>query len=525
MLNNSLEKQKNKLLFSGVCNHGEFSLIEIVEFYEHLVSRVISQINRKQFEDALHTISEAARIAYLINWRYQDERLENAMQLIGRSLLTVIKANNTSCNQRVVFFDSWGLDARGLSLQYIRALSSMGSSILFICESRSESSSIGIREALIECRADIIYLDKMNSQAEKAKKIHFEIAAFKPTKILMHMSPWASGAIAAFNAIENIPRYLINLTDHAFWLGTGCTDYSVEFRSYGANLSRDKRGISSGKILINPYYPIVEEQSSGDLPQREEGQTVILTGGSFYKMYGREGYFFDLIKLIIDQNPSVVIWIAGTGRSTMLKERLKNHIGSGRVKLIGNRQDINAVLKTSDIYLATYPLGGALMAQLAVANFIPILSYTSSDLVLNHLDEIVGTESTSVRTFTEICAFLEYASELINDPRKRNELAAIAKSKMHTRNEFERNTKFIFNNSESKMKWNHKSINIEYDSITKLYVEIENCFQDELARRILRNTSMISAVEYLKVTVKAFWHVVSFILKDGREKMWKVVTR
>lgn len=64
------------------------------------------------------------------------------------------------------------------------------------------------------------------------------------------MAPWAMEAITAFHAFPNVRKYLINLTDHAFWLGTSCTDYLVEFRNYGINVSRSKRGLPLSAILF-----------------------------------------------------------------------------------------------------------------------------------------------------------------------------------------------------------------------------------------------------------------------------------
>ncbi|MEP2758972.1 MAG: hypothetical protein ABJP66_07890, partial [Hyphomicrobiales bacterium] len=381
------------------------NLSDVTSFYEHLVSEALAQVRKRRWAEAMDKMVQAARIAYLVNWRYQDSRIEAALKLIAEAVLSA-ENNPPSESERIVFFDSWGLDARGLSLQYIRALNAAGASILFICETRNEAGSVGLREELSKGAAtETLYLDGVDNELEKTRRVHETMSAFRPSRILMHMTPWAVGAIVAFHTFSKVPRYQINLTDHAFWLGTGCSDYSLEFRDYGIAVSQEKRGMPPERTILNPYYPIVEDSQSHPLPERKDGEVVVFSGGAFYKMYGREGYFFDLIGFLLDDNPNVVFWLAGNGRTTLLNERLGAHLKSGRVKLIGNRKDINAVFQACDIYLSTYPFCGALMAQLATHHDVPIISFTSADLVTNRLEDIVGTDDVPQITHTDIFAF------------------------------------------------------------------------------------------------------------------------
>lgn len=491
----------------------KFNLSEVIDFYENLVSRSLTQVDKGMFAEALNTIAGAAYIAYLTNWRYEDSRLETALKTISTSLLPVVKPSSASVGKRIVFFDSWGLDARGLSLQYIRALNAIESSILFICESRNEAASIGLREELARGRnTQIIYLDSVRQEVEKARRIHSAIENFQPTQILMHMTPWATGAITALHAFPDTPRYQINLTDHAYWLGTSCSDYSIEFRSYGLTVSQEKRGILPDRTILNPYYPIVQDQHASTLPERKSGEVVVFTGGAFYKFYGRQGYFFSLISDILEEHLNVVVWIAGSGRVTMLEQRLRRYLDTGRVKIIGDRQDINAVFKACDMYLSTYPVTGALMAQLAAANSVPILSFTSVDLVANRLEDIIGNENVPEITCTDVLAFRQRATTLVKDAEKRAAAATLTKDAMHGRTEFERRIAIILTQGESHLPYASKLPNIDYGAFTSMYLEIENYFQDTLARRFLRSTTIRTALQYPLLTTKAAIHVAWFLL-------------
>ena len=102
-----------------------------------------------------------------------------------------------------------------------------------------------------------------------------------------------------FSALTSSSRFLINLTDHAFWLGTCCIDYCLEFRDYGYTISLQKRKINSEKLLYQPYYPIADSSEYLDLPFSLINNKIILTGGAFYKMYGEDDIFFNILQNLL----------------------------------------------------------------------------------------------------------------------------------------------------------------------------------------------------------------------------------
>ena len=490
----------------------KLNMADVSTFYDHLVRRATRLVDVDELSAALATIREAANLAYLVNWRYQDDRLETLLGRISSRLLKESPPRHRS-DVRVVFFDSWGLDARGLSLQYIRAIKACRAPLLYICENRNDAASVQLREELArEPAAEVLYLDGILDPAEKSKKIFDATFAFAPTRIMMHMTPWAVEAITAFRAMPDVVKCQINLTDHAFWLGISCTDYSIEFREYGRALSLTARGLPATRIILNPYYPIVEDNRKDPLPERKPGDTVIFTGGSYYKMYGRRGEFFDLIARLLDNHESVVFWIAGNGRSNLIEDKLQRYIRNGRVTLIGNRKDINAVFKACDIYLSTYPFCGGLMAQLAAAHNRPVLSFTAPDLAMNRLEDIIGTSKIPEITTTNIETFSQMASELIKNKEARTQRAQAVKAAMHNQADFEDRVSNILSRPEVLCDSNAVAFDIDHHAVASLYLEIENDFQDQLARRILRNTSLRSALRFPVITAKAVGKVAYFML-------------
>lgn len=496
----------------------DFNLADVSGFYDHLVRRAMRQVDADQPAEALATIREAAQLAYLVNWRYQDDRLED---LLGRISARLLRGTPPARRDgaRIVFFDSWGLDARGLSLQYIRALKAYGSPLLYICENRNEAASAQLREELArEPAAEVLYLDGVTDPVEKTRKIFDAATAFAATRIMMHMTPWAVEAIAAFRAMPDAVKYQINLTDHAFWLGTSCTDYSLEFREYGRTLSSTKRGLPAARVILNSYYPIVDDNRKDPLPDRRPNDTVIFTGGAYYKMYGRGGYFFDLIANLLDDHDDVVVWIAGNGRTKLLEDKLQRYIRDGRVTLIGNRKDINAVFKACDIYLSTYPFCGGLMAQLATVHDRPVLSFTSADLVTNRLEDIIGTSETPEITTIDVERFRQMASELIENRERRTHRAQAIKAAMHNRAGFEARVFDILARPEVLHDATARPLDIDHHAVTSLYLEIENDFQDQLARRILHNTGFRSTLRFPAVTAKAALKVAYFMIMKSLQR-------
>lgn len=77
--------------------------------------------------------------------------------------------------------------------------------------------------------------------------------------------------------------------DHAFWLGRNAFDYCLEFRDFGANLSRQYRHIPIQKLLKQPYYPLADPTIPyGGPPFERADGDVIFSGGTLYKTLDRE---------------------------------------------------------------------------------------------------------------------------------------------------------------------------------------------------------------------------------------------
>jgi len=387
---------------------------KIFSDYRNIKVKAEEYFNDKKFEKCLAAIEAAAFLAYNFNLFYVDEDIEEMIRQIGKKYNTQQKKDKS---EKLILFDSFGYDNKGLTQQYVRALIAHDVSFSYILGSdRSLHQSKNILDELSAYpNADIHIISDRLSRLDKIVHLNKIINEISPTRILTHRTPWDTVGHAVFSNLESIEKFHINLTDHAFWLGKNAADYFIEFRSYGANISVKERKIDKTKLLHLPYYPIVTEIPFQGFPiDIEKDKTILFTGANFYKMYGDNGKFFSLLKRILNENQNTLLLIAGSGHQQPLDSFIKTNNFHDRIFLLGDRKDINKVFANIDIYIATYPITGGLMGQYAALNKKPIVAYTDSSIPCNIVEEFVVTDNYQITHFTED-SFCKEVSKLVND--------------------------------------------------------------------------------------------------------------
>jgi len=391
----------------------------INNLYSKLKRHASKNFSLGNYDDCLQFIKVAAHTAYTFHLGFKDDELEYILQRISSHLKTRNYQENCQKN-RCVFFDSFSLDNRGLTQQYLRAIFNAGWEVLYISNVSfySKASQGIISELSSSVKSTVVSIPAEVTGLSRSQFIYDRIVEYKPSKLFMHLSPSEVYAVTAFYALpEHIVKYQINLTDHAFWLGVGCLDYSLEFRKYGARLTEECRGISSERILVLPYYPIVNAFDFKGLPALCNGKVVIFSGGAYYKIIDKDNTFFLLIKRILDSNNDVIIIYAGDGDDTPIKKFIEDNGYQDKVLLLGFRSDINEVFKHCDIYLNTFPVGGGLMSQYAAINSKPILNY--DPLNRKEIEGIVCQVDNVEISYSTEDSFIKEAERLIKDERYR----------------------------------------------------------------------------------------------------------
>ena len=262
----------------------------------------------------------------------------------------------------------------------------------------------------------ILEIPKRLKGLSKLQFIYDEILAFSPSKVYCHLNAYdAYFSTVSYALPDSISKFIVNITDHASQLGFQSCKYSFEFRELGCSISNKHRGLEAGRLLYLPFYPLIDNVPFKGLPSICDGKKIILSGGRYFKVMDADDTFFKLVKKLIVKHPDVVVVFPGSEDDHMIRMKIKEYDLENYLILLGWRNDISELFRHADVFLNTYPHGGATMAQYAAHLHIPILSYRPEGYCPNPVECFVCQDG-----YTQISSvgednFLEEASRLIQD--------------------------------------------------------------------------------------------------------------
>ncbi|HEY5587904.1 MAG TPA: hypothetical protein VIK86_02995 [Candidatus Paceibacterota bacterium] len=468
------------------------------------------QILNANFRQGINTIELYSRLAYKYNFEYSNDEFEYLIKQISVKTLGINKISNQK--NKIVFYDSFAIDNRGLTQQYLRAIFSWNCDLLFITNNK-----IG-KDILTELRgyikSKIIYYDKTN--INDYKRVINEILDFKPEKVLLHFTPWDISGFCIWSAINNVDKFLINLTDHAFWMGRNCADYILEFRAYGAFLSVNERNIPLHKLLLQPYYPIINQTEFQGFPFKKGNKLIAFAGSNLYKISGRNNTFLELIKDVLIQNDELIFILAGPGNKTTIEKFILVNNLVDRFFIIGDRKDISSVVKNIDIYVNTFPMIGGLMTQFAAYYNKPIIGYTSPDLFyFNDVEDLLQVPKKKLLVYDTKKDFLTYFTQLIHSVEVRNQNIQYTNCSIITPKLFNEKLKQnIFEKKHTISEYSLSGIHFNSQTIYNLYIDMENTYQNNHCEIIFSTFKLYSFYHFplssIKVIVK---RIKKYLLK------------
>lgn len=447
---------------------------EILQHYNFAKKSAHKHFNKNNLDRAVKYIELAANIGYKYNFKYCDEELENLISNISLSITPKIFDFELN-NKRIVFFDSFG-NNRVLAQQYLRAIFALEFEVLYIYTSKKLDNNLK-KELLNYKNIEIIHLHSKSFESN-IKYALSKINNFKPYYTIQHVTPWDVLTFCICKSLEHTTRYLINLTDHTFWLGKNSTDYILEFRNYGAYLSVNQRNLPYKKILLQTYYPIQHNNIFLGFPKEvTHEKTLIFSGAALYKIYGKNGFFLEIIKRILNENKNVLFLIAGGGNNRPIKEFIHKNQLQGKIILLGDRSDINEIIKRIDIYVNTYPIIGGLMSQFAAIHHKPIIGFTNDDLFgLNNVEDLLQIPSKGILVKNNIEDFHFTINKLIKNKEDYNNNISSTNNCIVSPEEFAKNLFTNLTNPKPIKEEFTQKIRINLDAIFDLYVDIETNF-------------------------------------------------
>lgn len=395
---------------------------KIMSDYKKLKDLAYSYYIRADFEKALICLKISASIMYKFNVFFVDEDSEELISKISAAI-NLPNKNNLINNNNIVFYDLFALDNRGLTQQYLRALKSTSYRVLYVTYKKNQFSRMNqiIEEIKNSENIELVFLE--NDSIINTIKIMYKVFNnFSPSKIICHTAPDDVQILSVLNFFENrSERYLINITDHAFWLGTYFYDYFIEFRDTGYNLSRSKRNIEKQRLLKLPYYPIISKfEKPLELPFNPEKKRMVFSGGSLYKIYGGNNFYLKTVDYFLKNYSDTVLLYIGNGNKKPLLDFAKEKKLENRIFLMSERIDFANYIKKSFIYLNTYPMFGGLMSQIAVKlGKIPL---TFSGNSFHNMDSFYLNDNYKRFTFCEKNDFYKSLDLLFSNKKYKEEI-------------------------------------------------------------------------------------------------------
>ena len=454
------------------------------------LKRIVQRfVNNQQYEMALKLVSLCANILYDTNIYYVDLDLELVLQKTAQALLlseTCERTKEVEDFDTVLFYDGFGLDNRGLAKIYLRAIGEKKKLCYVTYKNRCKEipeilsiiHSFGGNVFYLEDGKKIDQIKQLDRILKESRAGHFFLYAY-PNDVV------ATTLLYGYAGV--LKRYQINLTDHAFWLGSGCMDVCIEFRDYGASISAEYRKIPKERITILPFYPDINRDQpflGFPFPIRPENK-VVFSGGSLYKTLGKGNKYYEVVEHLLSKHQQAVFWYAGSGDDTMMKKLMAKY--PERLFLTSEREDLFQLLQNCYFYLSTYPVSGGLMFQYAAcAGKVPLTLRSSDDdggLLINQ--EQLGIEFDSIEELKhEIDHFME-------DEEYALQKSARMKDSVISQKRFQEELSIILEHGFSNYPVTYKSVNVE--AFLQVYLDRSTserlyvlCAQKDLAMVMLR---------------------------------------
>lgn len=405
----------------------EITRSRILRDYNKIKKLVSNEIKTGNWDKACCYMRKAAIFMYNCNVIYSDTQLEEAISAIVSSCISNInsipsqtsKPSRIDNQHRIVFYDYFALDNRGLTEQYFEAFKNLGYDVLFVMRKQESEKSRIIYQKIKSNKHFSTYVTKEHQGEKLINEIFDTFKNYKPTDIIAHTSPWDVEGICACRAMEGrCTRFLSNITDHAFWLGSTAFDYFLEFRDYGCNISQTFRGISPKQDIKMPYFPIINKEIPFEgFFFNIDNKKLIVSGGSIYKIKGSPKYL-DLVKYILDNHPDTLFLFLGNGDHQYLQNFSDLNGYEDRFFHVSERKDIFQVIRQSTFYLNTYPMLGGLMTQIAsMAGKLPLTLNDTNDPFMSISEFLITNDFDTQLEFNDLEGLKQTIDRYLNNPK------------------------------------------------------------------------------------------------------------
>lgn len=345
----------------------EFSYKAFEDEFASSMAELEQAFRERDYLKTIAYLRFLSKAYYLINYKFADDRLEEITKEISLDLLGETRIVGSRA-ETVAFYDSFGLVERGLADIYVSALEKLGYQVTWIMHYNANTPDLDTIQKRYMGNKNVFFrIVPPSPILERMQHLQTIIKEIAPRHLFFYSKPWDICGAGVFSTVKGeVTRYLIDLTDHAFWLGKCAADYFIGFRNWSYNVEMQLRGISPEQLIVLPYYPNSRTQYPYEgMPFDEDKHEFIFSGGSPYKIEGDSAYQ-EIVEYILTNYPEIKFVFAGNGTNLILDQLKEKY--PDQFFHIDERRDLDDVLKHAKLYLGTYPVCGGLMTQYAVAN-------------------------------------------------------------------------------------------------------------------------------------------------------------
>lgn len=442
---------------------------QVEELVEYLKSIADNSIKNKCYEKAMASIASSAYVLYQFNQKYTDYELENYVEVIAQKIKVKYEERLQKYkpeDKTILFYDGFGLDTRGVALMYLSALKKNNYRIIYVTNKSSKGKQPEISRIMTD--ADIVwkYINMNKNYNFWITQLLEIIIQYSPKAMFYYTKPHdVSGAIGFCIMEKKTKRYLIDLTDHAFWLGVKSNDFFCGSREMSASNQYFGRNIPKEKMIKLGVNLIVDEKrSEKELPFDVLKERYIFSGGALYKTLGdKNNTYYKIVDHLLSTHIDLKFLYAGSGDETKIREILEKY--PGRAFLIPEREDFYFLIKNCVFYLNTYPMfGGMMMKFSANAGKIPVTlkhNMDSDGLLLKQQQAKVEYDS-----YEEL---IEDADKLLCNEKYLRERENLLKNTVITEKRFINNLRSTI--EEQKTDYQHEVLKLDTEKFQKEFYD------------------------------------------------------
>lgn len=399
--------------------------------YETLVARVLQLEARGDDEETLRWLSLAASAAWVAHpGRFADERLEAVALRAGERLspLPPLRAGQGDA--------ALPQDGRRRVLHVATRVGETGGHARLIenwikCDDATLHSLVLLDQGQARFRpelarriaangGELILVPAHCGLLGRARRLR-QLAQSGYDCLVLHQNPDDVVPLVALATSQCPPVAVMNHADHVFWLGVSVADAVIDFREFGARLSRERRGVRQS--LMFPLPLDLESQSLGRSEARArlsvpEAEIMLLSIAASHKyMPTKTHNFFRALDTVLTGNPLARLHIVGMDERAFRAFGVPRH---ERIELLGVLSDPSVHEAAADLYLESFPIGShTALLEAAARAVCPVLMYAPT----SHTDRSSELALKGVITNpTDEADYVARVTALIRDPEARTEL-------------------------------------------------------------------------------------------------------